>query len=136
MFGSSNLWNDTYNAGGQGILDTNPAKNKFAGWTKIIIIYCDGSLYQGNNNNPVPYKGTNIYFRGAVNMRSHISWANSKFDLNKANKVVLAGSSAGGFGVFLWIDYLKSQVSDPSKVYGIADSGIFMDPASGVKFGM
>jgi hypothetical protein len=110
QFGSSNLWNDTYNATGQGILDTAPSKNKFASWTKIIIIYCDGSLHQGNNINPVPYKGANIYFRGAVNMRSHISWANTKFNLNKAKKVVLTGSSAGGVGVFLWIDYLKSQV--------------------------
>jgi hypothetical protein len=84
----------------------------------------------------VPFNGTNLYFRGAVNMRSHISWANTKFNFNKANKVVLAGSSAGGTGVFLWIDYLKSQVSDPSKVYGVADSGIFMDPASGVQFRM
>jgi hypothetical protein len=134
QFGSSNPWNATYDATGQGILDTDPSKNKFASWTKIIVIYCDGALYQGNNDNPVSVNGTNIYFRGAVNMRSHLSWANTEFNFNKASKVMLAGSSAGGFGVFLWIDYLKGLVTDPSKVYGVVDSGIFMDPASGVSF--
>ncbi len=67
-------------------------------------------------------------------MRSHIKWANDRFDLNNANKIVLAGSSAGGMAVYLWIDYLRGLVKNPNKVYGIADSSIFMDPESLVAF--
>jgi hypothetical protein len=128
--GSSNFWPPTYSSEGLGILQTDHSINRFANWTKIAIIYCDGTLFQGNNIHPVPVNGTNLYFRGSVNMRSHFSWANAKFDFNKAKKILLTGSSAGGIGTFLWIDYLKSLVIEPSKVYGVVDSGIFMDPAT------
>ena len=61
-------------------------------------------------------------------MKSHFKWINQKYYLDNAVKIVLGGSSAGGFGTALWIDYLKGLVKEPSKVYGIVDSGILMDP--------
>jgi len=91
---------------------------------------------QGNNNEPVPVNNTNIYFRGAVNTRSHFNWASNKVNFNTtAKKIVLTGSSAGGIAVFLWIDYLRGLVSDPTKVYGIVDSGIFVDSLTVEAFG-
>ncbi len=101
----------------------------FASWTKIIIIYCDGSFHQGNNKSPIQYKDTTLFFRGALNTRSHIKWADSKYGLNKAEKIVISGSSAGGIATYLWVDYLRGMVDDPRKVYGVVDSGIFYDPA-------
>jgi len=35
-------------------------------------MYCDGAFHQGNNKEAVQYKGSSLYFRGAVNTRSHI----------------------------------------------------------------
>lgn len=91
-------------------------------------MYCDGAFHQGNNLNGIQYKDTKLFFRGAVNTRSHFKWANSKFDFESAEKIVLTGSSAGGMAVYLWHQYLKNMVSHPEKVYGVAESSIFYDP--------
>lgn len=29
---------------------------------------------------------------------------------------------------YLWVDYVRSLVPNPSNVYGVADSGVFYDP--------
>jgi len=92
------------------------------------MIYCDGAFHQGNNLNPISYKDAKLYFRGAVNTRSHFKWADSQYNLSAASKVVLTGSSAGGIGVYLWHQYLKDLVTHPERVYSIADSGVFYDP--------
>ena len=42
----------------------------------------------------------------------------------------MAGTSAGGIGAYGWIDYLRGMMNDPKKLYGVIDSGIFLDPAS------
>jgi len=116
------------------MFDVAAANNKFANWTKIVLLYCDGSLFQGNNRKPVSVAGSSIYFRGAVNMRSHFKWADKKFNFTKAEQIVLSGESAGGIATYLWIDYLKSIVKDPKKVYGVVDSGIFLGPSSLVQY--
>lgn len=51
--GSSNYWPLTFDSKGFGMLDSDDTSNKFANWTKIVITYCDGALFQGNNLNPV-----------------------------------------------------------------------------------
>jgi hypothetical protein len=72
LLGSSTLWPDTLQ--GQGYLSTDPNKNKFANWTKIIFGYCDGSLHQGYTKAPLKYKDATLYFRGAAITRSHFKW--------------------------------------------------------------
>jgi hypothetical protein len=47
MYGSSLYWPETKEIG-EGILSTDPTKNIFANWTKVIILYCDGVFHQGN----------------------------------------------------------------------------------------
>lgn len=37
------------------------------------------------------------------------------------------GGSAGGIGVYMWIDYVRDMLDDPDKLYGVVDSAIFMD---------
>jgi hypothetical protein len=87
---------------GQGYLSTDPAKNKFAAWTKVIFNYCDGALHQGSTNSSYRYKDAEIYFRGADNVRSHLKWLTLNYDLPSAEKVLITGSSAGGLATFLW----------------------------------
>ena len=62
---------DSTNAG---ILEANPAKSKFAEWTKLLVGYCDGSLHQGYREAPIIYKNTSLYFRGAANSRALFTW--------------------------------------------------------------
>ena len=96
------------------------------------MIYCDGAFHQGNNKNGVQYKDTTLYFRGGVNTRSHFKWADNKYNLSNADKILLTGSSAGGIGVYLWHQYLKDFVTHPERVYSVADSSIFYDPLIGL----
>lgn len=71
--GSSSKLPDTLTVNG-GYLSTDPAKSKFYNWLKIIIQYCDGSLHQGSNSNPIKYKDASLFFRGADNTRSHFKY--------------------------------------------------------------
>lgn len=61
--GSSKKYPDSYTIA-DGILSLNP-QNSFKDFTKVYFKYCDGSGHQGTRSKPVPYKGTNIYFRGS-----------------------------------------------------------------------
>ena len=96
----------------------------------MIILYCDGALFQGYNKNPVEHKGKKLYFRGSRIVRAHFKWIDDNYGFDKADKVVLVGGSSGGMGVYLWIDYLRGLMNNPKKLSGIVDSGIFLDPLS------
>ena len=61
-------------------------------------------------------------------MRSHFKWLDQQHGLSEAKKIVLAGSVAGGTGVFLWVDYLRDMAKNKDEVYGIADSAVYFDP--------
>lgn len=91
-------------------------------------MYCDGAFHQGNNKSPIQYKDAQLYFRGAINTRSHIKWAGNKYKLAQADRIIVSGSSAGGIATYLWVDYFRTLVKDPKVVFGVADSGIFYDP--------
>ena len=110
------------------------SSNKFAEWTKIVLLYCDGALFQGYNKNPYPHKGKDLFFRGSRIMRAHLKWIDEQYSFANAKKIVMAGISAGGMATYLWIDYLADIVKNPKKLYGIVDSGIFLDPEAMSKF--
>ena len=104
--------------------------SKFAGWTKVLILYCDGTLHQGSSNNSVRYKDAELFFRGADNVRSHLKWLTTNYDLVNAETVLLTGSSAGGVATFLWSNYVRSLLANPRALYSAVDSGIFINAAS------
>ena len=93
-------------------------------------MYCDGSLHQGSNPNPVKYKDVDLYFRGADNTRSHFKYLLNNYNLASAEKVVLTGSSAGGIATALWINYVRSLLNYPENMVSIPDSAVFMNVAS------
>lgn len=127
MYGSSIYWPET--KVGEGILSTDPTKNIFANWTKVIILYCDGAFHQGNTKIPYSYKDAKLFFRGSVNTRSHFQYIHNRYNLSNAERVILSGSSAGGIATFIWADYLKNFIGNPQvKFYPIVDSGIFLNP--------
>lgn len=82
---------------------------------------------QGGNDSPIQYKGTNLYFRGNRIMKSHFKWLTSTYQLDKASKIMLTGGSAGGLASVAWGNYLQSIVKNPSSVYVVPDSGIFIN---------
>lgn len=120
------MWPDYYSGSGLGVLELNP-DNRFAEWTKIALLYCDGLTYQGYRKEPYDYKGNKLYFRGALNMRAHLKWINQEYSLQNSSKIVMMGASAGAIGVYTWIDYVRDMLDDPGKLYGVVDSGIFLN---------
>jgi len=40
---------------------------------------------------------------------------------------MISGGSAGGLAVYTWANYIKSQLNANSFVFGVPDSGIFLD---------
>lgn len=87
--------------------------NFFASWTKVIVNYCDGSIHQGYVEEPIQYKDTHLYFRGAANVRSHLEWLAKEYGLRDAERVMLTGVSAGGMATFLWSDYVRGMMKKP-----------------------
>jgi len=73
-------------------------------------MYCDGAFHQGNNKYPVQYKDRQLYFRGSVNTRSHFKYADLKYNLSNADRIIVSGSSAGGMATIIWLSYVKSLV--------------------------
>ena len=99
----------------------------------MVFHVCDGGLLQGYTKQPVKVKNEEgkeeeIYFRGSAIYRANFKWIDKIFDLNAAEKIVFAGSSFGSIGVFNWMDYLKSMVKNPEKIYGILDTVLYPSP--------
>lgn len=54
----------------------------------------------------------------------------STLGMGKAKRFVITGESAGGLATYTWVDYLSEKlkkINPNMTVYGIPDSGIFLD---------
>ena len=75
--------------------------------------------------------GVQLFFRGKTNTMKIIEYALEHLDLKLASEIIVSGQSAGGVAVYNWVDYISETVRNVSfmnpKIYGIADSGIFLD---------
>lgn len=123
--GSSKNYTETISTS-NGVLSINE-ENNFKNWTRVFLKYCTGTGHQGTKKSPVPYKGTNLFFRGhnvTVSMLNLLEKNNKLF--SGAKQVVVGGDSAGGLAVFLWTNYIKDRVKN-GKVWALPDSGIFLD---------
>ncbi|XP_065887728.1 uncharacterized protein [Dysidea avara] len=98
----------------------------YCGWSMVYIGYCDGASFAGYVENPVNWKGTTLYFRGAkileVVMDAVLAAGGDKIE-----HVILTGCSAGGLATYLHADYVRSKVPTQIPVHAIADAGYFLD---------
>ena len=70
-------------------------------------MYCDGTGHQGYRKEPVNYKDTMLYFRGHNITTERLQSLEDMLGLySKAQKVVVAGDSAGGLAVLMWTNYI------------------------------
>ena len=100
-----------------GIFDRDNPANPVADWNLVYIPYCSGDVYGGDNE--MMLGGEQRYFYGYSNHTAYLERLAPSFDLDQ---VVLAGSSAGGFGALL--NYTQTQDAfDEVPVTVIDDSG-------------
>jgi hypothetical protein len=87
--------------GSDGIFNFSHPDNPFGSWNVVYIPYCTGDVYFGNRANvTVPGMSESQQFVGHLNMKRYASRLVPTFG-SRVNEVVLAGSSAGGFGAGL-----------------------------------
>jgi len=78
-----------------GVLDPTDAENPVAGWNMVYVPYCDGSNFSGNNDFTDAQGAVRLH-HGQRNFSAALDRAVHHFPHPK--KVLLAGSSAGGWG--------------------------------------
>ncbi|MFY9269073.1 MAG: pectin acetylesterase-family hydrolase [Candidatus Manganitrophaceae bacterium] len=84
-----------------GILDASRPDNSFKDWNIIFVPYCDGSVFSGDNvvqyRNVLEDRDVTTYHHGLHNLGAAITAMQRTFP--NPDKVLVAGSSAGGYGV-------------------------------------
>lgn len=107
-----------------GLLSDSRAQNPdFYNANHVAIVYCSSDLWSGNREQSDETGG--YEFRGWTIMRSVIADLRSRTsgpNLKTATEILLAGTSAGGAGVMVHLDWLASQLRR-AKVRGLNDAG-------------
>jgi hypothetical protein len=106
-----------------GFFDRTATTNPFKDYSYVYVPYCTGDVHAGSN---VVQLGTHTaHFVGFRNMTAYLSRIYPTF--RGAGRVVLAGSSAGGYGAALnW--WQTQRAFGNVRVDMIDDSGTFMPP--------
>jgi hypothetical protein len=105
--------------------DRNDSANPFRDYSYVAIPYCTGDVFAGDNVVDLSFLGSKIttHFVGHRNMAAFLKRLAATFP--NAGRVILSGSSAGGFGATL--NWWQAQNAFPQvRVDLINDSGAVM----------
>ncbi len=107
--------------------DKMPAAVKDA--TVVFVPYCTGDVHTGDNvvtytsaGLPVSLPSITWHHVGHANILAFLRWLGPRFALGPNDKLVVAGSSAGGFGSLANYPYFRSEWPE-AKAYLVDDSG-------------
>ncbi|CAG9825104.1 unnamed protein product [Phaedon cochleariae] len=126
-FMTSSKWPETRDVGG--ILSPNPKENPF--WhnaNHVFVPYCTSDSWSGTKP---PSPSQLFSFMGSFVVRQVVRDL-VPLGLENSTDLLLAGSSAGGTGVMINLDYVKELLHEELKlthinVRGVSDSGWFLD---------
>ena len=109
-------------AGFDGTVLGTVAGNPYAGWNVVYVPYCTSDLHAGHSTKTFMSGGDSrtFHFNGRANMTAFLKRIAATWP--SAEKVVVSGSSAGGFGAGLNADLAFSYFPD-SQRYLVDDSG-------------
>jgi len=83
-----------------GVLHNGSETNPFAAWNLLYLPYCDGSLFAGDVDIDDDGDGqTDRFHRGLRNLTAALDVSKATFP--EPTKILLAGSSGGGFGTVI-----------------------------------
>jgi hypothetical protein len=109
-----------------GILDPNAPQNPVKSWSTAFLTSCDGSHYAGDTDLDVDGDGViDRYHRGLKNLSAGLDVTADAFP--KPRKILLAGTSAGGFGAAYALPLVRSIYPD-AFIYLLNDSGVGIMP--------
>ncbi len=107
----------------------NP-KNQFADWNYIFVPYSTGDVHSGNNNAGIVTDTLkNQQMIGAENFKIILKDLQAYFkEKGMPDEIMVAGSSAGGFGVYLNFIQVAETFGTNITLTGLVDSGpVFSD---------
>lgn len=128
--------NSPHNAGG--IFNDSEKDNPFKDWSKVFIPYCTGDIHVGSTDitytdvdgSITGYAGApvTVKHRGFDNFMAVREWLKHHLDDKKKQKIkklLVTGSSAGGYGATFNFPYLQAA-------FPKADSALFADASNAV----
>jgi|FLOH01.1.fsa_nt_gi hypothetical protein len=110
-----------------GILSINKQINPlFWNANKVDAHYCSSDVWSGTRTETISTTGGDFYFSGQLNFRAMIEILKEDYGLDKNDKILLIGSSAGGHGVLSNIHTARELLPD-NKIYFVNDGGAVWD---------
>jgi len=130
----------------QGLFDQSNPNNPYRDWNLVVLPYCTGDIHWGSKDQSytdftgavtgAPGGSVTIHHRGFDNFLYVREWLMNRFaekedkkekedkedDNNNINKLLVTGSSAGGYGAAFAYPHLK-QAFPRAKGYLLADAG-------------
>lgn len=101
-----------------GIIDASAEGNPFKDWDVVYVPYCDGSVFGGDNT--VMYGTHETYHHGLMNLSAALYVMQQAFP--NPEQIVVAGSSAGGYGTFTGYGLTRVAYPEP-QILVLNDSG-------------
>jgi len=123
-YAASEFNQDVMFALGAGTLfDRSAAENPFRDWSFVFIPYCTGDFHSGSRTSATSY---GVWHVGFSNMAAYLNRLAPTF-CNRVQRIVLAGSSAGGWGTLF--NYAQVEAAfGGRRVDLVDDSGPAMTP--------
>jgi hypothetical protein len=116
-FGQSDLESLAQGYGSSGIFNREDETNPVRNWNFIFVPYCTGDIHAGTN----PDGPQGRMHVGFLNMRKYLTRIVATFD--EPSKVLLTGSSAGGFGSAYNFDQVQRAFGCDIPVHLVDDAG-------------
>ena len=104
------------------LLDSSEAHNPVGDWNQVYVSYCDGSLFGGDTE--IDDDGDGVvdrYHHGLQNLSAALDRAKHAFP--KPRRVLLAGSSGGGYGTITGA-MLTRIVFPEAPIFVLNDAGV------------
>jgi hypothetical protein len=123
-FSETNFKNTASNSLSKSFFDRNAADNPFKDYSIVYVPYCTGDIHAGDNT--VMYGGKPAKHSGYKNVSAYLERVVPTFP--NADRVILSGVSAGGFGAALnW--WQTQEAFGKIRVDMLDDSGTPMPPS-------
>ena len=120
---------DEHSTSPSGGIISEQQQNPLFGYTKVFIPSCTGDVHWGSQDMTYPDPRSegdtfNVYHRGGDNVTVVLSWLRNKMAENilTPKEVVIAGSSAGGYGAIYHTPAIQDIVPSSSQVSLLIDS--------------
>jgi hypothetical protein len=121
-YGETDFQSEIRGIGSLEIFDRSNANNPFRDYSYVFVPYCTGDAHDGNKIRFYNYQGTShpTFFMGGRNMDVYLRRLVPTFA--SSERVILSGSSAGGFGAALNWDRVQTAFGSV-RVDVLDDSG-------------